>query len=127
MTTPEGKIKAKLDRMLKEEGLWFYSPQAGPYGGAGIPDRVGILHGRFLGVEVKADATKKLTRLQEACRDRIIAAGGFWFLVYDDATIDFLRLAIRNAGDRQAKVARAKARKPGEGSRSDCLGEDDYP
>ena len=95
MTTPEGKIKARLDRMLKEEGLWFFSPQAGPYGVSGIPDRIVILCGRFLGVEVKADESKKLTRLQEACRDKILAAGGFWFRVHDEATISDLRIFIR--------------------------------
>lgn len=48
-TTPEGKIKNKLDKMLKYEKVWYYSPQAGPFGRAGVPDRVAILGGNLLG------------------------------------------------------------------------------
>ena len=36
-STPEGKIKRKLDKMLKSENIWYYSPQAGPFGRAGFP------------------------------------------------------------------------------------------
>ena len=54
-STPEGKIKRKLDKMLKSENIWYYSPQAGPFGRAGIPDRVAIVDGRFVGIECKAD------------------------------------------------------------------------
>ena len=48
--TPEGKIKRKLDKKLKELGVWFYSPQSGPFGKAGIPDRVAIVEGKFVGI-----------------------------------------------------------------------------
>jgi len=53
--TPEGRIKSKLDKVLKAEGVWFYSPQAGPFGVAGIPDRVACVNGHFVGIECKAD------------------------------------------------------------------------
>ena len=49
--TPEGKIKRWLDKSLKELDVWFYSPQSGPFGKAGIPDRVAIVKGRFVGIE----------------------------------------------------------------------------
>ena len=39
-TTPEGKIKRKLDKLLKQLGVWFYSPQAGPFGKAGMTNMV---------------------------------------------------------------------------------------
>ena len=52
MATPEGRIKAALDRMLKAERVWFYPPQAGPFGSAGIPDRVAIVAGIFVGIWV---------------------------------------------------------------------------
>jgi len=86
-TTPENKIKRKLDTMLKRHGVWFYSPQAGPFGRAGIPDRIAIVAGRFVGIECKADATKKPTALQVKAMEQIEAAGGKCFLVYDDETI----------------------------------------
>jgi hypothetical protein len=36
--TPEGKIKAKLDRELKLRKLWSFNPQAGVYGRGGVHD-----------------------------------------------------------------------------------------
>lgn len=90
-TTPEGKIKSKLDKMLKSEKVWFYSPQAGPFGRAGVPDRVAILEGQFIGIECKADRAKKPTALQLKCMKEIEMAGGKCFVVYDDETINEVR------------------------------------
>ena len=94
-TTPEGRIKKKLDKMFKEEGIWYYSPQAGPFGAAGIPDRVAIVRGLFLGVECKSDRTKKPTRLQERAMASIEDAGGKCFVACDDETIEMVREYIR--------------------------------
>jgi hypothetical protein len=94
-TTPEGRIKRRLDKVLKEEGVWFYSPQAGPFGVSGIPDRVACVLGRFVGIECKADKTKKPTALQLKCMRDIEAAGGKCFVAYDDTTIAEVRDYIR--------------------------------
>jgi|TARA_B000000557_G_scaffold259842_1_gene256304 Holliday junction resolvase len=98
-STPEGKIKRKLDKMLKEEGVWYYNPQAGPFGRSGIPDKVAIVSGRFVGMECKADKTKKPTALQIKCMKEIEMAGGKCFLVYDDATIEEVRQYIHEQLD----------------------------
>jgi len=90
-TTPEGKIKNKLDKMLKYEKVWYYSPQAGPFGRAGVPDRVAILGGQFLGIECKADRSKKPTALQLKCMQEIEDAGGKCFVVCDDESIEQVR------------------------------------
>ena len=90
-TTPEGKIKNKLDKMLKYEKVWYYSPQAGPFGRAGVPDRVAILGGQFIGIECKADRTKKPTALQLKCMQDIEDAGGKCFVVCDDESIEQVR------------------------------------
>jgi hypothetical protein len=90
-TTPEGKIKNKLDKMLKYEKVWYYSPQAGPFGRAGVPDRVAILGGQFLGIECKADRSKKPTALQLKCMQEIEEAGGKCFVVCDDESIEQVR------------------------------------
>ena len=106
MATPESKVKSALDKMLKTEGVWYYSPQAGPYGVAGIPDRVAIVCGLFLGIECKADAKCKMTALQERCKEQIENAGGKFFLVYDDATIEQVRqwiVDVRNSQRTQAQ------------------------
>lgn len=101
MATPESKIKSALDKMLKAEGVWYYSPQAGPYGVAGIPDRVAIVCGLFLGIECKADEKCKMTALQERCREQIENAGGKFFLVYDKATIEEVRQWIVSTRNRR--------------------------
>lgn len=93
--TPEGKVKAQVDRMLSQLGVFVYSPQAGPYGAAGIPDRLVCANGRFIGIEVKADRTKHPTRLQRQCMAKIEAHGGICFVVYDAASLDVAREAIK--------------------------------
>lgn len=88
MSTPEARIKARLDRKLKTLGVFWFSPNAGPYGKAGIPDRIVIANGRFVGIECKADGKKTLTLLQQKTRDQIVAAGGKYFVACDNETID---------------------------------------
>lgn len=99
MASPEGRVKAKLDKMLKAEGVWFYSPQAGPFGVAGIPDRVCVVRGQFIGIECKADKTKKPTALQTKCMGDIERAGGKCFVAYDEATIAAVQQYIREKRD----------------------------
>tara|TARA_R100001082_G_C4359446_1_gene158584 strand:+ start:947 stop:1264 length:318 start_codon:yes stop_codon:yes gene_type:complete len=98
-TTPEGKIKKKLDTMLKELGVWYYSPQAGPFGKAGIPDRVAIVNGTFVGIECKASKSKKPTALQIKCMEDITKAGGKCFVVCDDETIQEVKHYIGEHND----------------------------
>lgn len=92
--TPEGRVKAKVDRLLKRLKVWYYSPQAGPFGVAGIPDRVAIVNGQFVGIECKADAKKKPTALQEKCMREITAAGGKCFVVCDENSLAALETYV---------------------------------
>jgi len=88
MTTPEGKIKNKLDAMLKmKRGIWWFKPQAGQYGRSGVPDYIVCVRGKFLSVETKADAKKPMTALQQQCSEKIQNANGTFFLVYNPETI----------------------------------------
>jgi len=43
--------------------------------------------GIFVGIEVKADRTKKPTELQVKCGKEIREAGAEWFLVCDDTSL----------------------------------------
>ena len=87
--TPEGRIKNKLDRMLKlyHSVVWYFCPQAGAFGRAGVPDRIVCVDGYFIGIEVKADAKKRPTKLQEKCMADIEKVGGRCFIVNSDETI----------------------------------------
>lgn len=82
--TPEGKTKRMVTEMLKKYRLWYFFPAANGMGRAGIPDIISIVDGTFVGIEAKADKTKKPTELQVRCGKDIQAAGGRWFLVFDE-------------------------------------------
>lgn len=119
MTTPEGRIKARLDRklgVLKDYGIFYFSPNAGPYGSAGIPDRIVIVNGQFVGVECKADGKKELTDLQKRIRIQIEAAGGKYFVAYDNKTIDaviqWIVLELADVGITRPKSLGLEAERP---------------
>lgn len=82
--TPEGRVKKKLVEMLKKHDIWYFFPAANGMGKAGIPDVICIVEGYFVGIECKADETKKPTALQLRCGREIREAGAYWFLVCDD-------------------------------------------
>jgi hypothetical protein len=62
----------------------FWKIHGSPYQESGIPDLVGCIHGRFVGLEVKKQepgestehAYARTTELQLYQRDRILRAGG---------------------------------------------------
>lgn len=85
--TPEGRVKDKVRAMLKKHGIWYFLPGNNGFGTSGIPDFVCCVGGRFVGIECKADASKRPTDLQMACASKIETAGGRWFLVYDGASL----------------------------------------
>ncbi len=86
-TTPEGRVKKKLTDILKAHKIWYFFPGNNGFGKSGIPDVICILGGLFVGVECKADATKKPTALQLQQGQKIRDSGGYWFLVCDDLTL----------------------------------------
>lgn len=79
--TPEGKIKKKVTELLRNHGIWYFFPGNNGFGKSGIPDIIAIVGGRFVGIECKADPTKKPTELQKRCGEEIKSAGGLWFLI----------------------------------------------
>ena len=95
-STPEAKMKKKVDAVLKEAGIWFFAPQSGIYGRSGIPDRIGILPGgRILAIEVKAGTKYGLTALQEKTLTDIRRAGGSTWVVHDEQSLTVLRTALK--------------------------------
>jgi len=93
--TPEGKVKRKVVELLKKHGVWYFFPASNGFGKAGIPDIIAIAKGKFIGIEVKADKTKKPTMLQVKCGEEIQRAGGWWFLVYDADSLYSLEQALK--------------------------------
>ena len=52
--TPEAKVKAKITKVLREEGVYYFFPATGGYGRSGVPDIVCCVGGAFLGIELEA-------------------------------------------------------------------------
>lgn len=65
--TPEGKVKAQIDKLLKAYKVWYFKPVSNGFGSMGIPDYICCMpNGHFLAIEAKADAKSKPTELQQA-------------------------------------------------------------
>jgi hypothetical protein len=97
--TPEGKVKAKVVKLLKAMDIWYFFPANNGFGKSGIPDIIAIVNGEFVGIEVKS-ATGKPTELQKICGRQIEEAGGTWLVVSDDVTLEVLAAVIQNRKDR---------------------------
>ena len=88
--TPEKKVKKKVVEILKQYDAYYFYPVTGGYGASGVPDIVACVNGRFLGIEVKADAKKRgPTALQQKNLDAINKTGGIG-VVIDANNLDAL-------------------------------------
>lgn len=101
MTTPEGGVKRRVKQWLKDNGVWYFMPVAGPYTKHGVPDfivckptlitheMVGRSVGLFYGIETKAPGRlADLTENQKACHEQIRGARGKVFVIDDAGQLD---------------------------------------
>jgi Holliday junction resolvase len=91
--TPEAKVKAKLYKIMKEWGVYYFSPQTGGYGRSGVPDIICCYKGRFIAIECKAGKNKP-TPLQEAEMEKIRTAQGVAAVINED-NIDLLEQILK--------------------------------
>jgi Holliday junction resolvase len=89
--TPEGKVKAKVVKLLKEYGVYYFYPVTGGFGRSGVPDVICCVSGYFLAVECKAGKNKP-TPLQEAEMMKILAAGGRALVINEDNLDDLKQI-----------------------------------
>jgi Holliday junction resolvase len=83
LRTPEGKVKDKVVKILKQYGVYYFFPVTGGYGASGIPDIICCHNGRFIAIECKA-GKNKTTPLQDAHIARIRAAGGVAVVINEE-------------------------------------------
>lgn len=93
MSTPEGKVKAAVKKLLDQHNIYYFMPATGGYGRSGIPDFVGVARGRFFAIETKAGKAKP-TALQLRELDRIKASGGLAFVINEDTVDDLYYLTL---------------------------------
>lgn len=91
-STPEGKVKLALKKMLKEEfpQVWTYWPVSNGMGAHGIPDLIMCAGGMFIGAEVKATG-KSVTLLQAHQLAAIEGSGGISLVLRGDEAVPALR------------------------------------
>ena len=97
--TPEAKIKAKITKVLREEGVYYFFPATGGYGRSGVPDIVCCVGGAFLGIECKAGKNKP-TALQANELEAIRRAGGVAIVANED-NWDVIREFVRGLALRE--------------------------
>jgi len=83
LRTPEGKVKDKVVKILKQYGVYYFFPVTGGFGMSGIPDIICCHNGRFIAIECKA-GKNKTTSLQDAHLARIRAAGGVAVVINEE-------------------------------------------
>ena len=98
-TTPEGKVKAAVKKILDIRGVYYFMPVSNGMGTMGIFDIVCSHHGRFIGIECKSDATKKPTALQTRNAKKALASGGIIFLAHIDNLTELVDTIDQITGD----------------------------
>ena len=97
-STPEKKVKEKIVKVLKEEGVYYFFPATHGFGRSGVPDIVCCVNGCFLAIEVKA-GTNKPTALQVREIEAIRRCNGV-AVVANDENWDMVRGLVHNMKER---------------------------
>lgn len=92
--TPEGKVKDKIKKILKEHNIYYAMPMGTGFGNAGVPDFLCCMKGQFLAIEAKADENSKITALQMRQLNEIEARRGWRWVVHAN-NIDLFELWIK--------------------------------
>lgn len=79
-TTPEGKVKQQVVKLMKAHGIYYFSPMTHGFGRSGVPDIICCVKGRFVGIECKAGSNKPTT-LQEKEMQDIRTSGGVTYVI----------------------------------------------
>jgi hypothetical protein len=103
MSTPESKVKRKLDGWLDRRmpHHWKVKPRGGPFGKAGCPDVLICWQGIFIAIEVKSDEGEP-SALQMANLKQIQFAGGVACLLrgYDEDRLEAMRNVVLDKAGR---------------------------
>lgn len=95
--TPEGRVKAKINKALKAMGVdcWRFMPVQSGYGTPAL-DYLLCIRGRFVAIEAKKPGGK-LTPLQEGTKAAMEAAGGIVLVIDNDTDALTIEARIRVA------------------------------
>lgn len=74
-TTPEGKVKERIDEVLENYGAYWVNPATWGMGESGHSDKIACAFGHFIAIEAKAGKNKP-TELQRVALRAVLSAGG---------------------------------------------------
>jgi Holliday junction resolvase len=97
-TTPEGKVKTKVKKILDQYGALHFSPMGTGYGVSGVSDIICLYRGKFIAIECKADEKKLPTELQKRFLQRVVDWGGIGLLIHNK-NIDLLEQTLDILGE----------------------------
>jgi Holliday junction resolvase len=76
----EKQLENKIKRFLADQGAYYFKHFGCKFSKAGVPDIVGCLNGRFVGIEVKRE-DGKVSEIQKINLEQIRKAGGIALVV----------------------------------------------
>ena len=95
MTTPEGRVKQKVRKVLNELGAYYSMTVTGGFGNSGTPDYIVCFGGRFYGIECKAQDNKPTALQLKHLKD--IKRNGGVALIIDEHNVEQLENMIIHA------------------------------
>lgn len=96
--TPEKKVKDKVVRVLKAEGVYYFFPATFGMGRSGVPDIICCANGKFLAIECKAGKNKP-TDLQEREMALIRTSGGVAVVINENNLEEVHNLVMALKGE----------------------------
>ena len=93
-STPEGRVKDKVKKILKEHNVYYAMPHGAGFGNAGVPDFLCCFKGKFVGIETKAHDNSPVSALQNKNLVEIEASGGVALIVHN-ANINFFEIWVK--------------------------------
>lgn len=96
--TPEGRVKARVKRLLKKHNCYFFMPVQMGYGAPTL-DFLVCHRGKFIGIETKATSKQDMTKRQAVVAEEMRDAGAQVFLVNDTDSLLHLAAALEEAED----------------------------
>ena len=70
----EARLVKGILKVLREQGGWWIKTHGGPFQQSGLPDIIGSLHGKFVGLEVKKPG-ETTSEIQKHVISQIIMKG----------------------------------------------------
>ena len=92
--TPEGKVKDKVKKILKEQNIYYVMPATGGYGSSGVPDFLVCHKGKFYGIECKAGDNQP-TALQTDNMNWLEDNGGIAIVVNENTVMPYMELYFK--------------------------------